>query len=926
MTNTLTYGYDRLGRQTSVSRGLTTLATWKWDSASGGKGQVASATSTDTNGNEYTVKTGAFDSRSRPTNTTITLPASLTGLAGDYTTKYDYDAADHITAVTYPAAGGLAEEKVTTTYNGQGQPTNLASPTQTYVKNAVYDSYGLLTERDYGSPVVGANKVTAQRNYDYDYTNGTRQLTGITTTTSVDQVTTQQRQQDTYTRDYASRITEIREQATSQTAQSQCFTYDDQSRLTEAYTRGSNCIWPSGSDFVGTAPYQTSYNYDQLGNLQTVTDTDSAKKAVKRDYLYPGYDDTGAWKTANAAQPHGVRKINIGTGSTVTGTEDFTYDTAGQMLKHTEPGKTSDYTWTPQGQLATATTTDSGGSKLSRYTYEADGALLVRTTPQETVAYLGGMEVRRADDKTTATRYYTSDGATVAMRTTTGAASGDTLTYLMADTQASTQVTVDASSGATTRRRYTPFGDERSGTLPTGTSHGFLGKTEDTNTGLSLLGARVYDPHLGRFLSPDPLLVPNNPQSLSAYSYSNNDPIDMSDPSGMVPCLMDGPCGGVKELEHFAEQDQIANPQHYDGVDNSSSDQTSTVVSGIPGSTSDGFYDTWEIEYASAYQWKHSTFGEDLSWDEIGDVGQQTCAKVECTREQRYYFFDIYMNPKKSMEIAALGDVQLGELGMLGLGKAAAKGKSLSSETPGGCAQCFLAGTDVLMADGKTKDIEDVHVGDKVLATDPKTGKTASREVLQLIITENDKHFNELSIATKNGVEKLTATNKHPFWSPSQDAWISAAALEPGMTLRTETGATVIVTGNRPFAKHARTYNLTVADLHTYYVVAGTTPILVHNSSCFHNSIRTESKYKESTKKRARQKNVRTDVGHVEFGENLEANGWTRVERGPHIEYQKDGARYFLRGKASSYEGWTADYYPPGEKHYTLKIRLGDES
>lgn len=34
------------------------------------------------------------------------------------------------------------------------------------------------------------------------------------------------------------------------------------------------------------------------------------------------------------------------------------------------------------------------------------------------------------------------------------------------------------------------------------------------------------------------------------------------------------------------------------------------------------------------------------------------------------------------------------------------------------------------------------------------------------------------------------------------------------------------------FTKHARAYNLTVDDLHTYYVLAGETPVLVHNSNC----------------------------------------------------------------------------------------------
>ncbi|OIJ62529.1 hypothetical protein WN71_039075 [Streptomyces mangrovisoli] len=526
MTNTLTYGHDTLGRKTSVSRGTTTLATWQWDGVSGGKGQITSSTSTDTAGNTYTVKTGAFDSRNRPLNTTVTIPAAVTGLAGDYTTSYTYDAADHVTSVSYPAKGGLAAETVNTTYNDYGQPTNLASSAQTYVNNTLYNSYGQLTERDYGAPAVGTNKVTAQRTYDYDDTDGTRQLTNIKTTTSVDQVTTQQSQNDAYSYDDDGRVTEIREQATGQTAQSQCFTYDDQGRLSRAYTRAdtsSQLCWlassgvdwaTTGSDFQGEAPYQTDYTYDRLGNLQSVQNTDAAKTLVNHDYLYPGYNDAGTWTTANAAQPHGVRKINIITStpnadgtttSTVTGTESFTYDTAGEMLKHIEPAKTTDYTWNPQGQLDTATTTDTSGSKLTRYAYDADGNLLVRTTPQETLAYVGGMELHTDGKKTTGTRYYTCGGTTVAMRTTVGTSSGDNLTYLMADTQASTQVAVDAKTGATSRRRYTPFGDERSGTLPTGTSNGFLGKTEDTSTGLSLLGARAYDPRLGRFLSPDPL-------------------------------------------------------------------------------------------------------------------------------------------------------------------------------------------------------------------------------------------------------------------------------------------------------------------------------------------------------------------------------------------------------------------------------------
>ncbi|MGI5423145.1 polymorphic toxin-type HINT domain-containing protein [Streptomyces sp. CA-179760] len=127
------------------------------------------------------------------------------------------------------------------------------------------------------------------------------------------------------------------------------------------------------------------------------------------------------------------------------------------------------------------------------------------------------------------------------------------------------------------------------------------------------------------------------------------------------------------------------------------------------------------------------------------------------------------------------------------------------------------------------KVIESVQVGDEVLATDPVTQETGPRKVTDLIVTDDDKYFSELTISTPRGVEKLTATDEHPFWSPSAGKWVEAATLEPGMTLRTDAGDTVTLRSNRFFHQHARTYNLTVENLHSYYVLAGATPVLVHN-------------------------------------------------------------------------------------------------
>ncbi|HEY6177082.1 MAG TPA: RHS repeat-associated core domain-containing protein [Kofleriaceae bacterium] len=51
--------------------------------------------------------------------------------------------------------------------------------------------------------------------------------------------------------------------------------------------------------------------------------------------------------------------------------------------------------------------------------------------------------------------------------------------------------------------------------------------------GISQLGARLYDPAIGRFLSRDPLLVPRTAATSNPYAFAANDPINASDPSGM---------------------------------------------------------------------------------------------------------------------------------------------------------------------------------------------------------------------------------------------------------------------------------------------------------------------------------------------------------------------------------------------------------
>jgi hypothetical protein len=140
----------------------------------------------------------------------------------------------------------------------------------------------------------------------------------------------------------------------------------------------------------------------------------------------------------------------------------------------------------------------------------------------------------------------------------------------------------------------------------------------------------------------------------------------------------------------------------------------------------------------------------------------------------------------------------------------------------------FPGATRVRMADGTTKAIDDVRIGDVVLATAPETGHTEGRTVTRTIYTPNDTDFVDITINV--GTAQITATQHHPFWSPSAHRWIDAGDLVPGQTLRTDDGGTVTVVRVHRYQQLHPAYNLTVDSLHTYYVLAGNTAVLVHNS------------------------------------------------------------------------------------------------
>jgi hypothetical protein len=75
-------------------------------------------------------------------------------------------------------------------------------------------------------------------------------------------------------------------------------------------------------------------------------------------------------------------------------------------------------------------------------------------------------------------------------------------------------------------------------------------------------------------------------------------------------------------------------------------------------------------------------------------------------------------------------------------------------------ANSFVPGTEVVMADGSRKPIEQVEEGDEVLATDPTTGKTSKQKVTDTIEGKGEKHLVKLTVDTDGDKGEATDTEE----------------------------------------------------------------------------------------------------------------------------------------------------------------------
>jgi len=106
-------------------------------------------------------------------------------------------------------------------------------------------------------------------------------------------------------------------------------------------------------------------------------------------------------------------------------------------------------------------------------------------------------------------------------------------TFFHPDRLGSSLVTSDSTAGGNPRRVvYRPFGNLVPATGSTVPERGFTGQRFESSVGVYDYGARWYDPGIGRFVQPDAIASPFDPQSMNPFSYVRNDPTNLVDPTG----------------------------------------------------------------------------------------------------------------------------------------------------------------------------------------------------------------------------------------------------------------------------------------------------------------------------------------------------------------------------------------------------------
>jgi RHS repeat-associated protein len=524
---TVLHGYDALGRQTSRRDGAgTLLAEWRYDTAINGIGMLGKSIRW-VDGQAYVRENRAVNAMGLVTQTAVTIPALEGPLAGQHFFTKNYYPNGQVALEGLQGVGELERGTLSWNYDHVGNPTRLIHQGEFTGITVIVDQATFTPFNEVQTRRLGASDAR-HAFHGFVYEEGTRRLERATFDREASIHAVADLRYDYDDAGNLLSITDIPEDLPAN-HELQCFRYDYQRRLVEAWAQGevTGCAnTPSMGVLGGPAPYWNSYAHDVTGNRTSDTlRTPAETRTRTHTYPQPGED-----------QPHAVQQV------TTTGTGEqhqFEYDQVGNTTSRNLDGQVQTLTWDTEGRLETVTQ----GGDTTRMVYDADGNRLIRDDGDTVTAYLPQTELtwNRTTGTVDGTRYFSHAGQIVAICTGRDVADW---TFMGADQHGSTTThAVNAFTGVEQVRRMDPYGNPR-GTQPAAWpgQEGFVGGVHDP-TGLVHIGARPYDPDIGRFVSVDPILSVENGQQINGYAYAHNNPVTFTDPTGLQTNLCLETCG-----------------------------------------------------------------------------------------------------------------------------------------------------------------------------------------------------------------------------------------------------------------------------------------------------------------------------------------------------------------------------------------------
>lgn len=250
-----------------------------------------------------------------------------------------------------------------------------------------------------------------------------------------------------------------------------------------------------------------SVNYDVKGNITTMGDVGT--------FMYDSYD-----------KPYAVSDVWLTNSGITLGAQYVTYTAFHRPATISENG--NEYTFTYNGDYERVAMETTEGDHAGRIRYYLGGQYEMETQPSSSTKeylYLGG-------------DYYSAPAVLMKIGTT------NNVFHIIRDHLGSINTVVHSTGAVTVQNvSYDAWGRMRNpqtGALYTLQNmpnlflgRGYCGHEHIPGTGLINMNARLYDPLIGRFLSPDPYVQEAwNSQNYNRYSYCLNNPLVYKDEDG----------------------------------------------------------------------------------------------------------------------------------------------------------------------------------------------------------------------------------------------------------------------------------------------------------------------------------------------------------------------------------------------------------